>query len=135
MIMGAWIQTDDMQYCRKLDEYRYELIEANSVDGQYIVSDPEVVDLREYFDENGAYTKECKSYIGSYYSSVGEFEGSYTNSEDRMQVLAEIIYEQTSVLNFDLPPLSEEDATAVMEQYMETGVLDTEQECSVLQNF
>ncbi|MBO5551450.1 MAG: hypothetical protein J5966_05775 [Lachnospiraceae bacterium] len=96
---GEWINTDDMQRCRFLEGRTYQLIEANSVDDGYLISDDMVVDMTPgglWIDSDGNMTAEMQGIFNVYYPNPEDFK--YEDSKDREQILAELVYEQTSSL-------------------------------------
>lgn len=115
-----WIKTDDFQYCRKIEENKYKIIEANYCDGKYAINEGKIINLKDWI-RDGSYTKECASIISSYYSDIKEFENSCGDIDARKQILAEMIYESTSCLYYDYPLVSEDDAEKILEHYIETG--------------
>lgn len=115
-----WIQTDDFQYCRKIAEDKYELIQANYCEGDYIISEAGIVDLTEWI-KDGEYTEDCKLIIDSYYKNEKEFKESYLDIDTRKQILAEMIYESISIFSFRYGRVTEEQAEKILEHYVETG--------------
>lgn len=119
-----WIKTDDFQYCRKISEYKYELIQANYIDTdddlEYGICKPKEIDLN-YWIKNGEYDDECKEIILSYYDSIEEFNKSY-DDETRKQVLAEMIYEETyRYMDVKYGRVTEDQAEKILEHYVKTG--------------
>lgn len=99
----CWIKTDDLQYLRCIEPGQYQLAEARYVgpgdeDRFLIVSD--TINLYWWLVDD-KYDDDCISIIESYYSSVQEFEYSYPEKEDRDQILAEMIFEQTAYDELD----------------------------------
>ena len=94
-----WFNTDDLQRCRYLGYHRWHLIEANYADGKYLLSEDMVVDMTpggEWIKEDGSMTDRMQSIFESYYSNPDDFD--YTDPETREQIMAEMVYEQTSML-------------------------------------
>lgn len=127
---GTWFKTDDLQYCRKVDDGVYELIEANEVDGMFAISEAATVNVSDFLDENGSYNKEALSIISSYYSgyndgkqhsSLEEFIESYPNKDDQCQVFAEMVYECTSHFYPDYGLMTGKQAEVILEHYAEEG--------------
>lgn len=91
--MSDWIKTDDLQFLRKTGEKEYELAEVRY--GCYIVQgNVTVPDLSDSTIIEDVY----EDYIRYYYSSLQEFMESYPEKEEQEQVLAEIIFELTPVV-------------------------------------
>ena len=124
---SEWIQTDDMQYCKKIDELKYELIEANEVDGKYIISEPMIIDLNEYLlseSEERYPIPEAVSIIESYYKTVDRFIEEVPDKDTRYQYLAEMIYESTSQFLPDCNYqrlLTGDEAEEIMREYCKSG--------------
>lgn len=119
-----WIKTDDFQYCRKIAEDKYELIQANYIESDdnlcYGICEPKEIDLK-YWIKNGEYDDECKEIILSYYDSIEEFSKSY-DDETRKQVLAEMIYEETyRYMDIKYGRVTEDQAEKIIEHYVKTG--------------
>ena len=117
-VEGKWINTDDMQRCRYLGNHKYHLIEADEInDDSFLVSEDMIVDMTpggEWIDKDGNMTPEMKGLYSSYYKDERALEAY--EPDDKEQILAEIVYEQTSVLNTKEDPMTE---TQVMD-YLET---------------
>ena len=122
-IASSWEKTDDMQYLRYLGNRTFELIEANYCEDKYVISEAEVIDLAEYVNPDGTYTKEASSIIASYYHNDESFNSSWLDKYMRDQVLAEMIYESTShfLILDDYGFVSEEDAERILLHYTKTG--------------
>lgn len=90
-----WIQTDDLQYIRQVEEYVYELAEARYIgpadkDSYLIVSGR--IDVRDWLDnDNGNYTEDC----------VEINEQAAENAGEGYQYLAEMIFEETAYEELD----------------------------------
>lgn len=124
---NEWIQTDDYQYCRRIGDKVYQLIEASEVDGKYILSDPGKIDINNYvsFDGNKiTYNEECQSFINAYYSGgYEEFEKLVPDPDFRWQQLAEIIYECKSQLLPTGELMTESEVEKALQTYIKYGVL------------
>lgn len=100
-----WIQTDDLQYVRQVEEYVYELAEARYIgpadkDSYLIVSGR--IDVRDWLDnDNGNYTEDCVEIIKTFYSSVEDYEQAAENAGEGYQYLAEMIFEETAYEELD----------------------------------
>ena len=123
----GWEKTDDLQFCKRIDGLKYELIEANEVDGKYIISEPMTIDLNEYlYTENGEKypTPEAASIIKSYYMTVEKFIEDVPDKDTRYQYLAEMIYESTSQFLPDCNYqrlLTGDEAEEIMREYCKSG--------------
>ena len=93
-IEGEWECTDDLQRGRMLIPGTYELIEANYVDGKYLISEPDIVDTYDYVSDDGTYSEEARNIISSYYHDADGFDASCSDMEFKRQLLAEMVYEQ-----------------------------------------
>lgn len=88
-IANKWECTDPdcSQYCRKIDDMRYEYIEVRNFGLRYCVC-KEDIDLRYFsFDE-------IWDYCSKYYSSFDEIVNGY-GFREAFKVMAECIFEQT----------------------------------------
>lgn len=100
-----WIQTDDLQYIRQVEEYVYELAEARYIgpadkDSYLIVSGR--IDIRDWLDnDDGSYTDDCVEIIKTVYSSVEDYEQAAENAGEGYQYLAEMIFEETAYEELD----------------------------------
>ena len=100
-----WIQTDDLQYIRQVEEYVYELAEARYIgpadkDSYLIVSGR--IDIRDWLDnDDGSYTDDCVEIIKTFYSSVEDYEQAAENADVGYQYLAEMIFEETAYEELD----------------------------------
>ena len=113
--MEKWIQTDDMQWLKKIGPHHYELIEASEVDGKFLISAADEINV-------GA-EEEYEDIINVYYSpdGINTFRELVTDVDTREQYLAEMIYECTSSLFADYGLLTYEQAMYVINTYIETG--------------
>ncbi len=114
-----WIMTDDLQYCKQVGPLKFKLIQAVEVDDKCIICKPETIDLEDYLEVNGGsynYNPSIEHLIYAYYESIEQFESSY-NSFDRLQVLAEMIYEVESELS-DVGNLTYEEAEKYLKKYI-----------------
>ena len=115
-----WVMTDNFQYCRQYAPLKFELIQAVEVDDKYIMCLPLLINLEDYLiiKSNGYdYTEETKKIINTYYESIEKFASSY-NIYDRLQILAEMIYEVEAKLNPNLNPMSAEGAENYLKAYI-----------------
>lgn len=100
-----WIQTDDLQYARQVEEYVYELAEARYIgpadkDSYLIVSGR--IDVRDWLDnDDGSYTDDCVEIIKAFYSSIEDYEQAAKNADVGYQYLAEMIFEETAYDELD----------------------------------
>lgn len=100
-----WIQTDDLQYVRQVEEYVYELAEARYIgpadkDSYLIVSGR--IDIREWLDnDDGSYTDDCVEIIKTFYSSIEDYEQAAENAGEGYQYLAEMIFEEIAYEELD----------------------------------
>lgn len=100
-----WIQTDDLQYVRQVEEYVYELAEARYIgpadkDSYLIVSGR--IDIRDWLDnDDGSYTEDCVEIIKAFYSSIEDYEQAAENADVGYQYLAEMIFEETAYDELD----------------------------------
>ena len=127
----TWVKTDDLQYCRKIDEMHYELIEASECsDGTCLISEPAVIDLNDYLDADGNFKREAEEVIRYYHKDTAEFNDACNGSVVSMkQLLAEMVYE-----SIESVPISEcvapdgETASLILEYYTKYGeILDTDE--------
>lgn len=88
-VINKWECTDPdcAQYCRKIDDMRYECIEVRHCGLRYCVC-REDIDLR-YFEFD-----EVWNYCSSYYSSFEQIVNDY-GFRKAFQIMAECIFEQT----------------------------------------
>ena len=120
-----WIKTDDFQYCRKIAEDKYELIQAVYIEADddlcWGICEPKEIDLNEWV-RDGKYTEDCKLIITAFYGTVERFEDSYVDNETRKQILAEMIYEETyRYMCARYGRVTEDQAEKILEYYVETG--------------
>lgn len=99
-----WIQTDDLQYVRQVEEYVYELAEARYIgpadkDSYLIVSDR--IHIRDWLDDDGSYADDCVEIIKAFYSSIEAYEQAAENADVGYQYLAEMIFEETAYDELD----------------------------------
>ena len=99
-----WIQTDDLQYVRQVEEYVYELAEARYIgpadkDSYLIVSDR--IDIRDWLDDDGSYADDCVEIIKAFHSSIEAYEQAAKNADVGYQYLAEMIFEETAYDRLD----------------------------------
>lgn len=100
-----WIQTDDLQYVRQVEEYVYELAEARYIglaekDSYLIVSGR--IDIRDWLNnDDGNYTEDCVEIIKTFYSSIEDYEQAAENAGEGYQYLAEMIFEETAYEELD----------------------------------
>lgn len=118
-----WENTDDMQRCRKISDGVYELIEANECDDNFLISSPMEIDLADW-KEGDSYDDEAISIIKSYYGSLENFQEQVPDISTQEQLLAEMIYESTSSLDSSFGFLTEAEATTLLDNYCERGVLE-----------
>ena len=120
-----WIQTDDYQFCRKIDDLHYELVEAVETpeDGKLMLCEPDTVAISDYLNKDGTYTGRAEEIIRMYHSSVEEFDRDTNGSiAERNQILAEMIYEtELSQPVYGIGFLDEVVAVWVMEEFAKTG--------------
>lgn len=127
-----WIKTDDFQYCRKIEENKYEFIGANYIESDevyYGICEPKEIDLNDWI-KNGEYTDDCKVIISAYYGGfwdgkehdpIKEFETMCVDIDTRKQVLAEMIYEETyRYMDAKYGRVTEEEAERILKYYVET---------------
>lgn len=130
---GEWVNSDDMQRCRMLIPGIYELIEANednkidSDEPKFVISESKVIDIDNHMTD-GKYDDETISIIKSYYGTVENFENNYPDQTSREQVLAEMIYEQTSCLFYDYGIFDEATTQKILDFYCENNKLPNEEE-------
>ena len=95
-IVGGFIRTDDYQRIKPLGNRRFLCIDGSCVDGKVIITEPEIVDVNDYF-KNGEPTKELKSIVRCFHGSWDEF--LLNNPKEQDQIIAEMIYETKSSLS------------------------------------
>lgn len=100
-----WIQADDLQYVRQVEEYVYELAEARYIgpadkDSYLIVSGR--IDVRDWLNnDDGSYTEDCVEIIKTFYNSIEDYEQAAENAGEGYQYLAEMIFEETAYEELD----------------------------------
>ena len=111
--------TDDFQICRKFDKTSYEFIEFNQVD-DLMISSSDIIDVRQYKDENGEWDKETLDIISTYYSNLEELRRN-VGVDDEDQIVAECIFEQTSSFDSDSLSMTEEEAEKYLDNIVNGG--------------
>ncbi len=102
---NQFIQTDDLQYLRKIGDTEYQLVEARYAEDKYIICSGSV-DVEELLDKAGNLNEEGKSLVKTYYGDVQDF--NYTDKDTRNQLLAEMYFESTAYyeLSYEMVPES-----------------------------
>ena len=116
----SWVMTDDMQYLRKIEPGHYELIEANEVDGMFVISQADEV----WVEPENDLQDDTLAIISMYYNgNYEEFVRLVPDPEDREQQIAEMLYECKSIflIERDYPLLTEKQADFVLGYYMKHG--------------
>lgn len=90
-----YIKTDDWQYVNKVKDGVYKCVEGRYAEDKYLLCTNTVI-IANWLDSEGNYDANCISIIEAYYDSVKDFENQYVDIEFREQVLAEMIFENTS---------------------------------------
>ena len=115
--IGDWFFTDDFQICRKFDKTSYEFIEFNQID-DLMISSSDIIDVRQYKDENGEWDKETITIIGSYYANLEELRKN-VGPDDEDQIVAECIFEQTSQFDYNSKQMTEDEASQYLQDIVE----------------
>lgn len=77
-----WVQTDELQFVKTVNENEFEIIETIDVAGEFYVVDWLIIDLDEY---------DLESEVKGYYDSLEEVKSIY--NDDWRMIVAEIIAE------------------------------------------
>lgn len=115
--IGDWFFTDDFQICRKFDKTSYEFIEFNQVD-DLMISSSDIIDVRQYKDENGEWDKETLDIISTYYSDLEELRRN-VGVDDEDQIVAEYIFEQISQFDYNSKQMTEDEASQYLQDIVE----------------
>lgn len=115
--VGDWFFTDDFQICRKFDKTSYEFIEFNQVD-DLMISSSDIIDVRQYKDENGEWDKETITIIGYYYANLEELRKD-VGPDDEDQIVAECIFEQISQFDYNSKQMTEDEASQYLQDIVE----------------
>ncbi len=114
-----WIQTDDLQYVRQVEEYVYELAEARYIglaekDSYLIVSGR--IHIRDWLNnDDGSYTEDCVEIIKTFYNSIEDYEQAAENAGEGYQYLAEMIFEETAYEELDYRIIEGDEDAAYLE--------------------
>ena len=110
--MSKWIQTDDDQWCKKICDKCFDLVEIREWPDGYVVAYGEI-DLNDY---SKAEITSCITGYG--YASIEDVKDQYRS--DANQVIAECLFEQTSELELGTLPsvITLADAVEIAEEYM-----------------
>ena len=125
---SKWIYTDGMQIRRRVGAHLYELLEANEVDGMFMMSTPMYVDIADYIEASGEPNREIKSIAASYYGSWEDFMEQYAaeRPDEREGIMSEMVYEQKSDFTERYGLLTEADVEFVLEKYIQDGRMPDE---------
>ncbi|MEY8369791.1 hypothetical protein AALA24_13645 [Anaerovoracaceae bacterium 42-11] len=96
-----YIKTDDMQYCKKLKDGRYHLIEVRCPEGFALVEG--IIDILDY---------DPAKIIPPYYGSVENFIKWNPNNEVRKQLFAEMCFESLSMSELSIRGIYETENAA-----------------------
>lgn len=116
----GWIRSDDDQYVRKISDDIYDVVEIRRIitDGkkEYIVCEG-AVDVSEYY-QNGIYDPCLDTILMMYYGDIATFESIYKGDE-RLQVIAEMVFETTDYQDSDRYQIvSEEDVSPTLSKFL-----------------
>lgn len=90
--MCEWIQTDKMQWVKKVRKYSFHVLSVRKVQDSYQVNE-EVVELLSYSDQ------ELNKKVKVYYASLYDVKGIFL--EEWPQVVAECIAELSTKIDFE----------------------------------
>ena len=94
-----WVQTDELQYVKKIDQNKYNIIECVYFqDGSYTYG-VNHIDLEEYTDDD------LNEEVQGYYESLKEVVNEY--GDDWRQVVSEIIAENECNLDYGFKNIHE----------------------------
>lgn len=120
-----WFYTDDMQICRRIKNDIYEFAEFTQADTNVFCFSQGKINLYYWKNDNGEWNNEAISIINSYYKSLEELRFniddclSITEKYDfENQMVAEMIFEQTSLLDMEMKAMTLSEA----ENYLENIV-------------
>lgn len=90
--MSEWIQTDKMQWVKKVRKYSFNVLSVRKVNGLYQINE-EVIELLSYSEQ------ELNRKVKAYYASLYDVKGIFL--EEWPQVVAECIAELSSKIDFE----------------------------------
>ena len=115
--MSKWFKTDDLQICKHEKDGVYEFVEFNQADeNMFLLSEQDKIIIANWKDSDGEWDADAIYYIECYYKSLDELR-KLVRKEDEEQIVAEILYEQTSVLADD-DPMTESEAEAYLSNFL-----------------
>lgn len=97
-MMQEWVNTDDLQICRKIRDGVYEFAGFYQADENKFFLSRDKIITSNHKDSDGEWDSDAVSCIEGYYKSLDEMRKS-VNKEDEDQIVAEILFETLSDLS------------------------------------
>lgn len=112
-----WIKTDDLQYVNKIKKGVYEIAEARYAEDKYLLCKGKII-IQNWLDSDDKYDSNCRNIICSFYNSVEEFFEYYPDTDEREEVLAEMLFEETPYYETSWQLTSKKNINEKLEKYL-----------------
>ncbi len=120
--MKKFIRTDDMQLLRKVKDGVFELCEFSNSGDDYLFSYDKII-IANWKDSDSEWDSDAISIIKSYYKSLDDLRKSVSSKEEEEQIVAEMLFEQTSQLGHDMPVMTEAEAEKYLDDIINGKVV------------